>query len=86
MSSKTKAKNTWGLVRMDETSKLYMELKKKKNKTNHGLLEERLEKMNTDNINPQHYQQGKISNRLYTRPEDELPDCISMQVPLPMGT
>ena len=23
-------------------------------------MEERLEKMNTDNINPQHYQQGKI--------------------------
>ena len=33
---------------------------KKKTKQTTGLLEERLEKMNTDNINPQHYQKGKI--------------------------
>ena len=36
MSSKTKAKKTWGLVRMDGTSKLYYSLKVKrltKNKT-----------------------------------------------------
>jgi len=34
MNSKTKAKTTWGLVRMDGTSKLYLELKKKKKETN----------------------------------------------------
>ena len=32
--SKTKAKTTLGLVRMDGTSKLYLELKKKKKETN----------------------------------------------------
>ena len=30
MNSKTKAKNTWGLVQMDETSKLQQKLKEKK--------------------------------------------------------
>ena len=34
MSLKTNPKTTWGLVRMDETSKLYQELKKKKKETN----------------------------------------------------
>jgi len=34
MSSKTKAKKTWGLVRMDGTSKLYYSLKQIKKKTN----------------------------------------------------
>jgi len=34
MNSKTKSKNSWGLVRMDETSKLYLTLKQQKKKTN----------------------------------------------------
>jgi hypothetical protein len=39
-------KNTWGLVRMDGTSKLYQKLWRRE--------------MNIDSINPLHYKQGKI--------------------------